>query len=100
MDRSRIQTFTTNSGVDQSLPTVNINNTNNDHINMRLEDQFQMLQGMMSRMQSTFVFGRENQEGSQSRGVSEEFLENLPPMKADKDVDCNICLEKVGSNGN
>ena len=52
----------------------------------------------MGGMPGMFVFNGQNGE-PQSRGVSEEFLENLPPMKADKEADCNICLEKVGSNG-
>jgi len=61
-----------------------------------------MLSGMMMRggMPGMFFFNSEGEGESQSRGVSEEFLEKLPPMKADKEADCNICLEKVGSNGN
>lgn len=45
-------------------------------------------------------FGSDMQGAPQNQGVSEEYLDNLPPMKADKEADCNICLEKVGSNGN
>merc|ERR1712232_1193887 len=97
-------------------PTVNINNTNNIHMNMGLgrmghmghmgnmgrEDPFEIMQGLMGgmgRMPGMFVF-REGEEQPQSRGVSEEFIDNLPPMKAGKEADCNICLEKVGSNDN
>merc|ERR1712125_38597 len=107
-----VQTFSSSSG----NPTVNINNTNNIHMNMGLgrmghmgrmgnmgrEDPFEMMQGLMGgmgRMPGMFVF-REGEEQPQSRGVSEEFIDNLPPMKAGKEADCNICLEKVGSNDN
>lgn len=37
------------------------------------------------------------QQRPQSRGCSEDYINNLPPMKAEKDADCHICLEKVGS---
>merc|ERR1712232_260787 len=89
-----VQTFSSSSG----NPTVNINNTNNIHMNMGLgrmghmgrmgnmgrEDPFEMMQGLMGgmgRMPGMFVF-REGEEQPQSRGVSEEFIDNLPPMKA------------------
>jgi len=47
-----------------------------------------------------FSFNEDMEGESQSQGVSEEFIDSLPPMKADKEADCNICLEKVGTNGN
>jgi len=86
----------------QPFPAFNINNTNNIHMNMgRRDDPFSMLQGIMGGgMPRMFVFGDGGEEEQpQNQGVSEEFLENLPPMKADKEADCNICLEKVGSRG-
>ena len=43
-----------------------------------------MMQNMMQDM-----------EGPQQRGVSEEFLNSLPPMAEGKESDCYICLEKV-----
>jgi len=47
----------------------------------------------------------------QNQGVSEDYLDKLhseypkqnfilPTLEEGKEADCNICLEKVGSNGN
>jgi len=47
-----------------------------------------------------FAFQDVEEVEPQSRGVSDDFLEKLPPMEEGKEADCNICLEKVGSNGN
>jgi len=85
--------FTSNSDVG---PQVNINNMNNYNMNFGGRNP---LESMFSGMPRFFAFEGE-EEQPQSRGVSEEFLENLPPMQAGKEADCNICLEKVGSNGN
>ena len=29
------------------------------------------------------------------RGVSEEYMNNIPPMATGREADCHICLEKV-----
>jgi len=92
MNEPQVQTFTSNVGG----PAVNINNMNNINMNFGGRDPFQR---MFTGMPRFFVFDSD-EEQPQSRGVSEEYLDNLPPMKAGKEADCNICLEKVGSNGN
>merc|ERR1739845_123756 len=74
----------------------NINNLNSINMNIGHAHPFER---MFANMPRFFAFP-DDEEQPQTRGVSEEFLENLPPMKADKDADCNICLEKVGTNGN
>lgn len=103
MGQPRVQVFTNSSGngqdMQQPFPALNINNTNNIHMNMgRSEDPFAMLQGLMGGMPRMYVFNDGEEEQHQNQGVSEEFLDNLPPMKAGKEADCNICLEKVGTN--
>jgi len=57
---------------------------------------------MFQRMGQPMFFAFQDVEEvePQSRGVSDDFLEKLPPMEEGKEADCNICLEKVGSNGN
>jgi len=92
-----VQTFTSHSG---QRPAVNIENMNNINMNFPQHSAMDIhsLLGGMGGMR-VFQFGGEEDE-PQSQGVSEEFLENLPPMKAGKEADCNICLEKVGANGN
>lgn len=96
MNEPQVQTFTSNFGREPSA--VNINNMNNIHMNFgeRGHPLASMMQG--TGMPGFFIFG-DGEEQPQTRGVSEEFLESLPPMKEGKEADCNICLEKVGTNG-
>lgn len=108
VDQPRVQTFTSgNMSTRQAfqMPAVNVNNTNNIQMNMMGNmmggmggNSFErMFQGMPPMM---FSFGGDMEGEPQSQGVSEDFIDNLPPMKAGKEADCNICLEKVGLNGN
>jgi len=98
----RVQVFSSN-GAAEPFPQINFNNTNNIQMNMggmvRAGNPFDLLQGMQ-QMGPMMFFGADGNMQPQSRGVSEEFIDNLPPMKAGKEADCNICLEKVGENGN
>jgi len=96
MDEPQVRTFTSGSGQGEPFPTVNINNLNSINMNIGHAHPFER---MFANMPRFFAFP-DDEEQPQTRGVSEEFLENLPPMKADKEADCNICLEKVGTNGN
>lgn len=75
---------------------MNIGNLNN--INMNFNGRRDPFERMFSGMPAFFMQGDDQEP--QSRGVSEEYIDNLPPMEAGKEADCNICLEKVGSNGN
>jgi len=94
MSQPHVQVFSSNGGA-EPFPALNINNTNNIQMNMggmrRGGNPFELM---------SMFFGDMQGGEAQSRGVSEEYIDNLPPMKAGKEADCNICLEKVGNNGN
>ena len=77
-------------------PTVNINN-----MNMNFGHRQDPLQAMFQNMgRNQFFMFQDEEEEPQSQGVSDDFINKLPEMEEGKEADCNICLEKVGSNGN
>ena len=77
-------------GADQAIrPEINFNSVNN--FNFNNHGSFSLFGDLMARE----MFGQE--QAPQPQGVSEEFINNLPKAKEDKQGECYICLDKLGA---